>query len=77
MALPKRPQQRHGERAGRRHRRGLSTLLHRLALLLALTVGGGALVYNALSIVSGEGGLVGLSSAVDLGPDGVPRRFRG
>jgi hypothetical protein len=41
-------------------RRALSALLHRLALLLTLAVGAGVLVYNAVSIVNGDGGLVGL-----------------
>jgi hypothetical protein len=40
-------------------RRSPSALLHRLALLLTLTIGGGALVYNAVSIVNGSGGLMG------------------
>lgn len=77
MSPPGGRQQWDRERAGGRRRHGLSTLLHRLALLLALAVGGGALVYNAVSIVSGEGGLVGVSSAVGPGPDEGPPRFRG
>jgi hypothetical protein len=36
--------------------------LHKLALVAALVLGAVALVYNALSIVSGDGGLAGLSS---------------
>lgn len=40
-------------------RRAPSALLHRIFLLLTLTVGGGALVYNAVSIVNGSGGLMG------------------
>lgn len=40
-------------------RRAPSALLHRLVLLLTLTVGGGALVYNAVSIINGTGGLIG------------------
>lgn len=59
MSSPERPH-RPRQSANRRRRHGLSTLLHRLALLLTMAVGGGALVYNAVSIVSGEGGLVGL-----------------
>ncbi len=35
-------------------------LLHRAVLLLTLTLGAGALVYNAASIVKGEPGLMGL-----------------
>jgi hypothetical protein len=34
-------------------------LVHRLALLLTLAIGGSVLVYNAVSIVNGEGGLMG------------------
>ena len=48
-------------------RRRTSSLLHRLALLLALAVGTGALVYNAVSIVNGEGGLVSLPGMSDTG----------
>ncbi|WP_295542796.1 hypothetical protein [uncultured Thiohalocapsa sp.] len=60
LQSPRRRAQR--RRRWRRHR--LSTLLHRLVLLLALAAGTGSLVYNALSIINGEGGLVGLSMAV-------------
>lgn len=77
MSSPECPPPSHRLRPRRRPRRGVSALLHRLALLLTLAVGGGALVYNAVSIVSGEGGLVRLSSAVDLDPDGATPRFRG
>jgi hypothetical protein len=50
------------------HRRQApSALLHRVALLLTLAVGGGALVYNAVSIVNGSGGLMGSN-----GPSGQP-----
>lgn len=38
---------------------------HKLALFAVLIAGTGALIYNAVSIVNGEGGLAGLSSIVD------------
>jgi hypothetical protein len=50
-----------------RRRQTLSALLHRLVLMLTLTAGGAALVYNAVSIVSGERGLVGLYGAGETG----------
>jgi len=48
-----------------RHQSTLSALLHRLVLLLTLVIGAGALVYNAVSIVSGEEGLIGLTKLFD------------
>lgn len=39
--------------------------IHKLVLFLALSVGAGALIFNAVSIVNGDGGLAGLSSAAD------------
>jgi len=39
--------------------------LHKLALFAVLAVGAAALIYNAVSIINGEGGLAGLSSVVD------------
>lgn len=38
--------------------------IHRIALILVLAVGAAALIYNAVSIVNGEGGLAALSSSV-------------
>jgi hypothetical protein len=58
-----------------RRRRTLSTLLHRLALLLTLAVGAGVLVYNAFSIVNGDGGLVAVpmfSGGTVAGPVAAP-----
>jgi hypothetical protein len=57
-----------------RRRRTLSALLHRLALLLTLAVGAGVLVYNAFSIVNGDGGLVTLPmfSGGVVGPEAAP-----
>ncbi len=46
-------------------RRAVSVLLHRLALLLTLIIGAAALVYNALSIVNGDAGLIGLTRLFD------------
>jgi hypothetical protein len=45
-------------------------LLRRLALLTTLAVGAGALVYNALSIVRGEGGLVRPAALFSMNGDG-------
>jgi hypothetical protein len=45
--------------------RGGTVDIHKLILFLVLTVGAGALIYNAVSIVNGDGGLAGLSSAAD------------
>jgi len=56
-----------------RRRRTLSTLLHRL--LLTLAVGAGVLVYNAFSIVNGDGGLVAVpmfSGGTVAGPVAAP-----
>lgn len=39
--------------------------MHKFALLAVLAVGAAALIYNAVSIINGEGGLAGLSSVVD------------
>jgi hypothetical protein len=39
--------------------------LHKLALVTVLAIGTAALIYNAVSIINGEGGLAGLSSVVD------------
>lgn len=39
--------------------------MHKLALFAALAVGAAALIYNAVSIVNGDGGLAGLPSAGD------------
>jgi hypothetical protein len=59
-------------------RRSPSGTLHRLGLLLALALGGGALVYNAVSIVNGDGGLAGLSMPFDAPSfSAVAKRFGG
>ncbi len=55
-------------RLGVRRRRGPSNGLHRALLWVVLAVGAAALTYNAVSIVSGEGGLAGLSQAFDAKP---------
>jgi hypothetical protein len=39
--------------------------MHKLALFAVLAVGAAALIYNAVSIINGEGGLAGLSSVAD------------
>ncbi|MCG6939789.1 MAG: hypothetical protein LJE69_00865 [Thiohalocapsa sp.] len=53
-------------KASRPGRRGhLSAVLHRLALLLTLVIGASALVYNAVSIVNGDAGLMGLTKLFD------------
>jgi hypothetical protein len=39
--------------------------IHKLVLFLVLTVGAGALTYNAVSIVNGDGGLAGLTTTAD------------
>jgi hypothetical protein len=57
MSQPDRPQ------LSRRQR--LSVSLHRLALLLTLVLAAAALVYNALSIVNGDAGLIGLTKVFD------------
>jgi hypothetical protein len=48
-------------------RRSISLSLHRAALWLTLAVGGGALVYNALSVVTGQGGLANVSAPFEQG----------
>ena len=45
--------------------RGGRVNIHKLALFTALAVGAAALVYNAVSIINGDGGLAGLSLAGD------------
>jgi hypothetical protein len=45
--------------------RGDAVDIHKLVLFLVLTVGAGALTYNAVSIVNGDGGLAGLTTAAD------------
>jgi hypothetical protein len=52
-------------------------LVHRFALLLTLTLGAGALVYNAVSIVNGDGGLVGLPGLSGAALTGETRVFPG
>ncbi|MGD8275192.1 MAG: hypothetical protein PVJ30_04480 [Thiohalocapsa sp.] len=52
-------------RSGRRH--ALSSLAHRVLLLLTLALGAGALVYNAVSIVNGDSGLMGLPALSGAG----------
>lgn len=39
--------------------------MHKLALFAVLAVGAAALIYNAVSIINGDGGLAGLSSVLD------------
>ncbi|WP_296900404.1 hypothetical protein [Thiohalocapsa sp.] len=42
-------------------------MAHRVLLLLTLALGAGALVYNAVSIVNGDSGLMGLPALSGAG----------
>ncbi|WP_295886416.1 hypothetical protein [uncultured Thiohalocapsa sp.] len=64
------PHTRSPDKHRRQRRRTLTSLVHRLALLITLAIGGGALVYNAVSIVNGEGGLVRLPALSGAGWSG-------
>jgi hypothetical protein len=39
--------------------------IHKFALFAVLSIGAIALIYNAVSIINGEGGLAGLSALAD------------